>query len=68
MDKLVSTIEFRGMLDVYQAYAATYSSNLCGYLIAVGTIQDEQARFNANDPLLREEAFAELNPRPPANV
>ena len=64
MDKLVSTIEFRGILDVSQTYAATDSSNLYGYLIAVGAINGEHARFNANDPLVRDEALAELIPTP----
>ncbi len=63
-DKLVSTIEFRGMMDVSQAYAAIDSSNLYRYLIAVGAIHGEEARFDANDPLVRDEALAELIPTP----
>lgn len=64
IDKLVSTIEFRGMMDVSQTYATTDSFNLYEYLIAVGAVLDGQPQFKTNDPLIRDEALAELIPTP----
>ena len=64
VDKLISTIEFRGALDVSQSYGERDASNLYGYLVAIGAIRDDLPRFAGNIPFVSDEALAELIPTP----
>jgi uncharacterized protein len=62
--KLVSTVELRGVMDVSQSFGETDAANLYGYLVAIGAIRDDQPRFKSNNPLVSDEALAELIPTP----
>jgi predicted deacylase len=62
--KFVSTVEFRGMMDVSQSFGEVDAANLYGYLVAIGAIRDDPPRFKSNDPLVSDEALAELIPTP----
>ena len=62
--KFVSTVEFRGMMDVSKSFGETDAANLYGYLVAIGAIRDDPPRFKSNNPLVSDEALAELIPTP----
>jgi predicted deacylase len=62
--KFVSTVEFRGVMDVSQSFGETDAANLYVYLVAIGAIRDDPPRFKSNDPLVSDEALAELIPTP----
>ena len=62
--KLVSTVELRGILDVSDTFAETDANNLYRYLAAVGAIDDASQNLSSREPIVSDEALAELIPTP----